>query len=161
MFYQMVDRRLFNIVREEKQLTYDASFQLHPRSILPGSWFTVSVTSSPQQVAEAIEACRGALATMKRAASGVNSNSLQAAKRTLLNKFYSESTSNHFWVDMMSGTQMSELPLKTLRGVAEYEKVVSSVTLQDMEQLVEMLKLDDGGMVSCVGIASSTSPMKT
>lgn len=86
----MANRRLFSVVREERQLTYDASFQTQVGSIYfililqrqtdsndnasfqgheatLGGWYLVSVTSSPAQVQDAIRACKEALFSLKAA----------------------------------------------------------------------------------------------
>jgi hypothetical protein len=47
---EVANRRLFSVVREERQLTYDASFQMQGHESIMGGWYLVSVTSSPQQV---------------------------------------------------------------------------------------------------------------
>ena len=48
--FQVANRRLFSVVREERRLTYDASFQLHGHDSMQGGWYSVSVTSNPSQV---------------------------------------------------------------------------------------------------------------
>lgn len=58
---EVANRRLFSVVREERRLTYDASFQLHGHDAIRGGWYLVSVTSNPSQVAEAVKACKEAL----------------------------------------------------------------------------------------------------
>ena len=55
------------MVREERQLTYDASFQIQGHESVHGGWYLVSVTSSPAQVQDAIRACKEALASLKGA----------------------------------------------------------------------------------------------
>lgn len=37
LFCQVANRRLFSVVREERQLTYDASFSLQQRDIVEGT----------------------------------------------------------------------------------------------------------------------------
>merc|ERR1719230_2149104 len=59
---EVANRRLFSVVREERRLPSDASFHFNGPETLQGSWYTVSVTSSPAQVQEALVACKEALA---------------------------------------------------------------------------------------------------
>jgi predicted Zn-dependent peptidase len=46
----VASRRLFNVVREDKMLTYDANFVFYGSDIESPGYFIVSVTSSPDQV---------------------------------------------------------------------------------------------------------------
>lgn len=154
---QIANRRLFSVVREERQLTYDASFQLHPREVLEGSWYTVSVTSSPQQVQAAIGACREALGSLK-GPFGVKGDSVQSAKRTISNKFLTESLTNKFWVENLSGTQSSAVPDRSLQSIAEFESTLASVTAQDVQFLVDVFRFEENNMTACVGITAPTLP---
>ena len=156
----MANRRLFSIVREERQLTYDASFQLQARDSIKGSWYLVSVTSSPQQVQAAVRACKEALASLK-GPHGVMGDSIQSAKRTLLNKFHTESVTNKFWVENISGTQVSTIPDKSLKSISDFESTLQSVTLQDIQLLVELFKFDEENMTACVGITAPSPPVNT
>ena len=45
-------------------------------------------------------------------------DSVQSAKRSILNRFRGESLTNKFWVENLSGTQLESMPLKTLRSIA-------------------------------------------
>jgi predicted Zn-dependent peptidase len=65
IFQEIANRRLFSVVREEKQLTYDAAFQLQSFESILGGWYIVSVTSSPHKVQQAIRACKEALVSLK------------------------------------------------------------------------------------------------
>lgn len=62
---EIANRRLFSVVREERQLTYDAAFQLQGFEGIQGGWYIVSVTSSPEKVQQAIRACKEALVSLK------------------------------------------------------------------------------------------------
>lgn len=148
---------MFSVVREERQLTYDASFQLQGFDSLRGGWYLVSVTSSPSQVQEAIRACKEALQSL-RGSFGVMGDSVQSAKRTILNKFRGESVTNRFWVENLSGTQLDYIPYKGLSSISEFESVISGVTLQDIQMLVEAFQFDESNMTSCVGITAPNPP---
>ena len=51
---------------------------------------------------EAVQACKEALASL-RGSFGVLGDSVQSAKRTIVNRFRGESLTNRFWVDNLSG----------------------------------------------------------
>lgn len=154
---EVANRRLFSVVREERQLTYDASFQMNGHESIMGGWYLVSVTSSPEKVQEAIRACKEALSSLK-GTFGVMGDSVQSAKRTILNRFKTSKINNQFWVESMSGCQLEELPYKNLESIAEFEKVLSSVTVQDIQLLVELLQFEEEKMTSCVGVTSPQPP---
>eukprot|EP00607_Mallomonas_marina_P007369 CAMPEP_0182419444 /NCGR_PEP_ID=MMETSP1167-20130531/3899_1 /TAXON_ID=2988 /ORGANISM="Mallomonas Sp, Strain CCMP3275" /LENGTH=1078 /DNA_ID=CAMNT_0024594381 /DNA_START=315 /DNA_END=3551 /DNA_ORIENTATION=+ len=154
---EVANRRLFSVVREERQLTYDASFSLHNHEGVAGGWYQVSVTSSPSQVQEALRACREALRSL-RGTFGVMGDSVQSAKRTLVNRQRSESQTNKFWVESMSGVQVSSVPVKGLGVIADFESVLAGITVQDIHRLMEVLVFDEREMTACVGISSPSPP---
>jgi predicted Zn-dependent peptidase len=154
---QIANRRLFSVVREERKLTYDASFQLHNREVYRGSWYTVSVTSSPQQVQAALQACKEALASLK-GSFGVAGDAVQSAKRTLVNKFHSESATNKFWAENLCGTLSEAVPEKSLRCIADYESVLATVGAQDIQALVEAMGFEEEHMTACVGTTAPEPP---
>lgn len=155
---EVANRRLFSVVREERQLTYDASFQLQSHDSIKGGWYLVSVTSSPSQVQDAIRACKESLTSLK-GPFGVMGDSIQSAKRTILNRFRTESITNMFWVENMSGTQVESIPFKNIRSITEFESVLSAVTIQDIQMLVELFDFSEDNMTSCVGITSPAPPI--
>ena len=149
--FQIANRRLFSVVREERRLTYDASFNFQTHDSLRGGWYQVSVTSSPSQVHEAVKACKEALASL-RGSTGIMGDSLSSAKRTILNRVRGEAQTNKFWVESLSGTQLENIPLKTLRCLTDFEAVLATVTVQDVQQLVDVLDFSPERITSCVGI---------
>jgi predicted Zn-dependent peptidase len=151
---EVANRRLFSVVREERRLTYDASFQFNAPETLKGSWYTVSVTSSPQQVQAAITACKEALGSL-RGTFGITSDGVQSAKRTLLNRFRGESLTNKFWCENLSGTQSECIPQKTVQCIADYEAVLGSIQVFDVQQLVGLLDFTDDNMTSVKGVTGS------
>lgn len=154
---EVVNRRLFSVVREERRLTYDASFQLRGQEAIKGGWYLVSVTSSPEQVDQAVRACKEALASL-RGPFGVLGDAVQSAKRSISNRFRADQGTNKFWVDNMCGTQLEHIPHKSLKCISEFENVLSSINVQDLQNLVEVLAFDDANMIAGIGIASPNSP---
>jgi predicted Zn-dependent peptidase len=154
---EVANRRLFSVVREERRLTYDASFQLRGASSVNGGWYLVSVTSSPSQVHEAVEACRDAMHSLK-GTFGVKSDGVNAAKRTLLNRFRNDMASNKFWVESLCGSQLNCMPNKNLGSIVDYEHVLQGVTVKDVQLLVEVLDLTEDNMTACIGISGPTPP---
>jgi predicted Zn-dependent peptidase len=149
------------VVREERRLTYDASFQLKSHEAVAGGWYLVSVTSSPSQVQEAVSACKEALHSLK-GSFGVMGDAVQSAKRTLLSRFRNDLLTNKFWVEAMSGTQLGcvGFGIKSLRCISDYESVIAAITVQDIQLLVDMLNLEEDNMTTCVAITSPQPPRK-
>ena len=154
---QVANRRLFSVVREEQRLTYDASFNFQGHNSILGGWYLVSVTSSPRQVHDAVKACKDALSSL-RGSSGILNDSVQGAKRTILNRFRGEAQTNKFWVENLSGTQLENIPLKTLKCITEFESVLAGITVQDVQQLVEVMGFEESNITSCIGVAAPQQP---
>lgn len=155
---EVANRRLFSVVREERQLTYDASFTFQgAHDGILGGWYQVAVTAAPDKVNAAIRACQEALTSLK-GPFGVLGDSVQSAKRTLLNRFRTESATNRFWVEQMSGTQVESLPLKTLSATSDFESVLNSVTVQDIQAMVEVFAFEETNMTVCVGVTGPKMP---
>jgi predicted Zn-dependent peptidase len=145
-------------VREERRLTYDASFTFKGSELQPGGWYLVSVTSSPSQVQAAVTACKESLDSLAGDAFSL-ADSVQSTKRTLRSRFLAESATNKFWIEQLSGTQLLEAPYKSVRCIAEYEKILAAVTVTDVVQLISLIALDDDNtMTSGVGVASPAPP---
>jgi hypothetical protein len=115
------------------------------------------VTSSPSKVQEAVRACKEALTSLK-GAFGVMGDSVQSAKRTILNKFRSESVTNKFWVENLSGVQLESIPNKSLKSISEFETVLNSITVQDVQMLVDVFRFEEDNMTVCVGVTSPEPP---
>lgn len=154
---QVANRRLFSVVREERQLTYDASFSFHPLEACEGSYYTVSVTSSPATVQQAVRACMEALASLQ-GPFGILGDSVTSAKRTLINKHRLERSTNKYYIDNLSGTQLDHIPAKSWKNILDYETVLGSVTVQDVQLLVKLLQWEPEKMTACVGIAAPQPP---
>jgi predicted Zn-dependent peptidase len=144
------------VVREERRLTYDASFQVESQDAIRGGWFLVSVTSNPTEVQTALGACREALQSLKGL--GTSEEGVQAAKHTLLNKRRSDLSTNKFWVDSLSGSQLPSMPT-SLQAVMDFEAVVQSVTVQDIRDLAGLFAFEAERTTACVGVTAPTPPL--
>ena len=105
--------RFTKIYVDFSQISTSLNGMVQGHESVHGGWYLVSVTSSPAQVQDAIRACKEALASLKGAFgryvflhftlfaivsinscifAGVMGDSVQSAKRTILNKFRSDSS---------------------------------------------------------------------
>ena len=126
-----------------------------------------------------MQACKEALNSLK-GNFGILGDAIQSAKRTLINRYYNDLLTNKYWVEAMSGTHArthsqpdiqsieqstNELQteiitenLKTLSFISNYEEMINSVTINDMQLLVDILNFSEDNMTSCVAIASPKPP---
>jgi len=156
----VANRRLFSVVREERQLTYDASFVYQAHDLLSGGWYLITVTSSPETIQAAVRACKEALQSLQ-GAFGVTGESVASSKRTLLHRYQHDRLSNKFWLDLLAGSQFPQYhPNKAnLQAITkEYAGVLGEITVQDIQLLVKVLGFEEEKMTVCVGIASPNCP---
>ena len=123
---------------------------------ITGSWYTVAVTSSPAQVQSALTDCREALNSLT--GRGLSTDTVQSAKRTLLNKFHTDRLTNKFWVEKLSGTQSAAAKDKTVRSIELFAEVLQEVSTQDIQFLVDVMAFTDDNMTACVGVTAPEPP---
>jgi len=149
-------RRLFTVVREERKLTYDASFTLLGFDAVQGGLYLVSVTTSPDQAEAAVQACRDALASLADPF-GIMSEAILAARRSLETSHELEVSTNRYWVEVLGGTQLDPNPAKTVDSVREYPRMLAQITTEDLQLLVQHLGFKEGSNLALVGISSPTA----
>jgi len=153
---EVANRRLFSVVRERKQLTYDANFRFSEHERVHGGWYLVSVTASPANADKALEACKETVRALASTAPPTADN-LDAARRVLINRHLAELTSNKYWCEQLTGTMMDALPAKTLGGLRDYAKLAESVTVKDLQVILKALATDDSTIHTCVGTSGVVS----
>ncbi len=77
---EIVNRRLFSNVREQKQLTYDANFSLTGFERLMGGRFLVTIAASKEKAQAALDACKETLETLRKS-QPISEDNLESAKR--------------------------------------------------------------------------------
>jgi len=147
---EIINRRLFSIVRERKQLTYDANFSLSGFERLRGGWFLVTVTASKDKAHAALDACKETLQDMRKV-SPITSDNLLSAKRVVINRHEGELRTSRYWTTIMSGFQQESIPLKGPLSVIDYHAVVESITVMDLQLTLECLGLNDKELYSVIG----------
>lgn len=147
---EIINRRLFSIVRERKQLTYDANFSLSGFERLKGGWFLVTVTASRKNAQAALDACKETLQDMRKI-SPITSDNLQSAKRVVVNRHEGELRTSRYWTTIMSGFQQESIPLKGPLSVTDYHAVVESITVMDLQLTLECLGLNNKELYSAIG----------
>ena len=81
---EVINSRLFTTVRDSLGLTYDVSFDLVVFDRVRSGWFSVSVTSYPEKIHDALAASLAVLRELR--ASPLTARELMRAKRTLITR---------------------------------------------------------------------------
>mmetsp|Transcript_36185 Transcript_36185/g.53050 ORF Transcript_36185/g.53050 Transcript_36185/m.53050 type:complete len:1205 (+) Transcript_36185:144-3758(+) len=147
---EIVNRRLFSTVREKRQLTYDANFSLTGFERLMGGWFLVTVTASIEKAQAALDACKETLRALRKT-NPVTADNLESAKRVVLNRHEGELRTARYWAEMMAGLQQESIPLKGPLSVTDFNALVESITVKDLQLTVECLGLEETDLYTAIG----------
>ncbi|KAL8474428.1 hypothetical protein ACS0TY_031045 [Phlomoides rotata] len=153
LLQEIINSRLFTTVRDSLGLTYDVSFELNLFDRLNLGWYVISVTSTPEKVHKAVDACKNVLR-------GLHSNQiapreLDRARRTLLMRHEAEIKSNAYWLGLMAHLQSTSVPRKDISCIKDLASLYEAATLEDVYAAYEHLKIDDNSLFSCIGVAGS------
>ncbi|KAH8055179.1 M16 peptidase-like protein [Aureococcus anophagefferens] len=118
LLQEVANRRLFSVVRERKQLTYDANFHFSDHERLNGGWYLVSVTASPANAERALEACRETLQGLDGPQPAARTTS--RPRGVVINRHVAELNSNKYWCEQLTGCAMDAVPNKKLAGIRDY-----------------------------------------
>ena len=142
------------MVRERKQLTYDANFRFSEHERIKGGWYLVSVTASPANAEKALDACRETLQALG-GSSPPTADNLEAARRVLVNRHLAELTSNKYWCEQLTGCGMDAIPQKTLTGLRDYPRLAEQVTVKDLQVILKALDTSDDKIHTCIGTSGT------
>ncbi|CAM9642158.1 unnamed protein product [Chrysoparadoxa australica] len=149
---EVINRRLFSTVREQKRLTYDAHFHLTSFERLQGSWYLITVTANPENAEAAKEACMECLADVCGSLPITHDNA-ESAKRVLINRHETSLRTNQYWSELLSGIQVDSVPCKDISCVRDYLRVTEAITAKDLQLLLQAMTMDPEKMFTCVGIS--------
>mmetsp|Transcript_27617 Transcript_27617/g.35886 ORF Transcript_27617/g.35886 Transcript_27617/m.35886 type:complete len:1126 (-) Transcript_27617:270-3647(-) len=155
---EVVNRRLFSNVREQKRLTYDANFHLTSFDRLKGSWYLVTVTANPINAQKALQACKDTLFDLV-GSSPITPDNVESAKRVLINRHDTDLRSNQYWVEMISGVQGGCVDSKDISCVRDFSKVVNSVTAKDLQLILNHLGVKEESMYTAIGVSGQKPPV--
>ncbi|KAK1263282.1 hypothetical protein QJS04_geneDACA009352 [Acorus gramineus] len=148
---EIINSRLFTTVRDSLGLTYDVSFELSLFDMLNFGWYVISVTSTPDKVYKAVEACKNVLRGLHD--NKIAQRELDRAKRTLLMRHEAETKSNVYWLGLLAHLQASSVPRKDISCIKDLTSLYEAATIEDIYVAYEQLKVDDGSLFSCIGVA--------
>ncbi|KAL8427666.1 hypothetical protein Efla_007085 [Eimeria flavescens] len=154
---ELITKRLFSVLREEKRLTYEAAFEVMSFDILSGGVFIITVHTQPEQVERVLEATYTAL---QQAASTrpLLQSQLEGAKQQVISRHVHDRKYGRYWLDLLGGLQLSELPAKSSSYFEDFERVVESVTLKDIHSLLRSLGIYREKMWEAIGISGPVPP---
>ncbi|KAJ7982662.1 Stromal processing peptidase, chloroplastic [Quillaja saponaria] len=150
---EIINSRLFTTVRDSLGLTYDVSFELNLFDRLKLGWYVVSVTSTPEKVHKAVDACKSVLRGLHT--NKITERELDRAKRTLLMRHEAEIKSNAYWLGLLAHLQASSVPRKDISCIKDLVSLYEAATIEDIFMAYEQLKVDENSLYSCIGIAGA------
>lgn len=153
LLQEIINSRLFTTVRDSLGLTYDVSFELNLFDRLKLGWYVISVTSTPEKVHKAVDACKNVLR-------GLHSNQiapreLDRARRTLLMRHEAEIKSNAYWLGLMAHLQATSVPRKDISCIKDLTSLYEAATIEDVNLAYQQLRIDENSLFSCIGVAGS------
>lgn len=152
---EVINSRLFTTVRDSLGLTYDVSFELNLFDRLKLGWYVVSVTSTPTKVHRAVDACKNVLRGLH--SNMITPRELDRARRTLLMRHEAEIKSNAYWLGLLAHLQATSVPRKDISCITELTSLYEAATIEDIYVAYEQLKIDEGSLFSCIGIAGGNA----
>lgn len=154
---ELVTKRLFSILREEQRLTYEAAFEIMSFDILWGGIFVITVHTQPEEAERVLEATHVALQQLISTRPLLESQ-LEGAKQHVIGRHLHDRKYARYWLDLLGGLQLPEIPQKTSSYFEDFERVAESVTLQDIHLLLRSLGLRRESMWEAIGASGPVPP---
>ncbi|KAL3617633.1 hypothetical protein CASFOL_037954 [Castilleja foliolosa] len=153
LLQEIINSRLFTTVRDSLGLTYDVSFELNLFDRLKLGWYVISVTSTPEKVHKAVDACKNVLRGLQN--NRIAPRELDRARRTLLMRHEAEIKSNVYWLGLMAHLQATSVSKKDISCIKDLISLYEAATVEDVYVAYEELKIDENSLYSCIGVAGS------
>lgn len=150
---EIINARLFTLVRDTLGLTYDVSFEMSLFDRLRGGWYVISVTSTPAKVKKAVEASLKVLRGLRE--NPISRRDLDRARRTLMMRHESDSKDNTYWLGLLTHVQSTKVFRKDVSCIRDLFKLYEAATIEDVYNAYDLLKVDDESVFTCMGIAGA------
>jgi predicted Zn-dependent peptidase len=153
---EIINSRLFTTVRDSLGLTYDVSFELQLLDRIQRSWYSVSVTSTPAKIDDALDASMHVLRelTTRR----VSQQELDRARRTLLARHETDLKDNSYLIGLLTHLQCKTVPRKDLVCLQDLSDVYNAATVADIYEAYNRLGLSDQEIYTCTGVSGKDIP---
>ena len=145
---------LFTTVRDSLGLTYDVSFDLNNLDRMQKAWFSVSVTSTPNKINDALDASLHVLRelTSRR----ISQQELERARRTLLARHETDLKDNGYLIGLLTHLQCETVPRKDIKCLQELTAVYDAATVADIYEAYNRLGLSDQEIYTCTGVSGES-----
>jgi hypothetical protein len=78
--------------------------------------------------------------------------------QVIINKHNNEAQVNRYWTDLMSGIQLEACPTKDISFVRDFLPLVQSVTVKDLQLVLNTIELDEDRICTCIAISDTPTP---
>ena len=150
---EVANRRLFSVVRERKQLTYDANFRFSEHERIKGGWYLVSVTASPANAEKALDACRETLQALGGSSRRPTADNLEAARRVLVNRHLAEVNLEQVLVRAIDGLRHGRDSPKNINGSARLPALGGAGHGEGLQVILKALDTSDDKIPCALGRA--------
>ncbi|KFG60039.1 peptidase M16 inactive domain-containing protein [Toxoplasma gondii RUB] len=157
LLQEIVSKRMFSVLREEQRLTYDATFDFLSFEILRGGLFVVTVHTEPRLVEAVLQVARTALRDLATVRP-LQGYQLESAKKQIISRHAHDRQMGRYWMELLAGLQLDNLPQKNIAYIRDLPAVVESVTLEDLQEIFESFGLRDADLWEGVGTAGPVPP---
>jgi predicted Zn-dependent peptidase len=154
----MVSSRLFGKVRDNLGLTYDVNFDFANLDLAENNWYTLSVTSVPENIEKALEACKDVMRWLQR--SPPRGPELEKSKRRILRRYEGEKKDNQRWLSMLATTQNELVPGSTVSHCDNIIACINNMESGDFDKLLQEFDFSDSALVTVVGVAGQDLPSR-
>jgi len=136
---EIVNTRLFTTLRDQLGLSYDSTFELSMFDQLEAGWFMCTVSTHPDNIDSAVQACKDVLAGVRRRP--VSGFEVAAAARSLLRRHEADLGSNEYRISLLENLQYDNP--KDTTCVRDMQLVLSKLTDRDVQNAYNSLLTDE------------------
>jgi len=136
---EVINTRLFSMVRDSLGLSYDCSFELSMFDRLEAGWFTCTVSAHPARIMEAVNAAKGVLRGVRKRP--ISDLELSTARRTLTRRHETDLQSNEYWISLLTHLQYDNP--KDTTCVRDIEQLLQKLNWKDVQNAYQSLLTDD------------------
>lgn len=147
---EIINSRLFSMLRDVLGLVYESSIRFHDYELLPTNGYVVSISAAPGKVDEAHEAALRVLRNLANGRQRITEYDLAKARRGVLSHVATHAKDLRWWLSRLQHVQVGILPAKDARCVSDYREVLESLTIHDLRCVCATLEVDDGEAISVI-----------
>jgi len=139
---EVLNTRLFSMVRDSLGLSYDCSFELSMFDRLEAGWYTCTVSAHPSRIMQAVNAAKGVLTGVRKRP--ISELELSTARRTLIRRHETDLQSNEYWISLLTHLQFNNP--KDTTCIRDIELMLQKLTWRDVDNAYQALLTDSEQM---------------